>query len=335
MFRFAAGKRAAVSRQQPDPTTRTARPFAGLMAGLVVHRRVTRRLRDALGAAQAELAAQVLSRRAAETERTHLQAQLLQAQKMEAIGQLASGLAHDFNNTLMAIDGYAGLINAEAVSPNLRAYAEGVAKGVERGTEITRQLLALARPTDSAVGHVDIRPVVTGIVPLIRRVLGSGIVIGLDVPDRPIIARIDACQLEHALINLSINARDAMPGGGRMAVSVAAAQDFVEIKVRDTGSGIRAEHLDRIFEPFFTTKSDGRGSGLGLAMVSRFAAQAGGEVTVESAPGVGTTVAIRLPRAELAERRSPRIGRQSHADHGAHLSRRTRPLDRLAAGSRV
>jgi signal transduction histidine kinase len=239
---------------------------------------------------------------------------------------------------------------------------------MERGTELTRQLLAFARPTDSAIQPVDVRHVVTGIVPLIRRLLGSKIEVGVEIPERPMIARLDACQLEHALINLAINARDAMPVGGRLTVvvnvgrpqtsnatgsrvssrgafdadtptgTVAAAptEEFVEIAVRDSGCGIPTEHLDRIFEPFFTTKREGHGSGLGLAMVSRFATHAGGDVTVESAPGVGTTVAIRLPRTEPAERPLPRIARQPRLpEHGGPRPGRSERADRLAASARV
>jgi len=335
---------------------------------LAVHRRVTGRLREALATAESEVAAQARSRHADRTERVQLEAQLLQAQKMEAIGQLASGLAHDFNNTLMVAGGYADLLNAEATSPHLRAYSEAIAGVMERGTDLTRQLLAFARPTESTIGPVDVRPVVTGLVPLIRRLLGSAIEVRVEVPERPTIVRLDACQLEQALINLAINAHDAMPLGGCLTVvvnagrsqagdparsrvssrgafdgtiatgtgSAARPEEFVEIAVRDTGSGIPAEHLGRIFEPFFTTKREGRGSGLGLAMVSRFAARAGGDVTVESAPGAGTTVAIRLPRTEAAERLSPRTARQPRlpGTAGSQPERSGRP-DRLAANSRV
>lgn len=341
---------------------------AMLVAVLAVHRRDTGRLRKALAAADAELAAQARSRQVDLTERANLETQLIQAQKMEAIGQLASGLAHDFNNTLMVAGGYADLLNAESASPNLHAYSEAIARVMERGTELTRQLLAFARPTDSAVQSVDVRPVVTGIIPLIRRLLGPEIDVGVEVAERPMIARLDACQLEHALINLSINARDAMPAGGRVTVVVDASrsrsrdatgsrvssrgksagdiapeivaatrpEEFVEIAVRDSGAGIPTEHLDRIFEPFFTTKRDGHGSGLGLAMVSRFATQAGGEVAVESASGAGTTIAIRLPRAAAVEVSSPGIGRLPPLpDQGGPRTGRGGLADRLASAPRV
>jgi signal transduction histidine kinase len=341
---------------------------AMLVAVLAVHRLVTGSLREALAAAEAEMAAQARSRHIDLTERLQLEAQLLQAQKMEAIGQLASGLAHDFNNTLMVAGGYADLLNAEATSPHLRAYSEAIAGVMQRGTELTRQLLAFARPTDSTIRPADVRPVVTGLVPLIRRLLGSAIEVRVEVPERPMIVRFDACQLEQALINLAINAHDAMPVGGRLTVVVNAGrpqtanttrtrvssrgafdgdiatetvlaarpEEFVEITLRDSGSGIPTEHLDRIFEPFFTTKREGHGSGLGLAMVSRFAARAGGDVSVESAPGAGTTVAIRLPRTEAADRPLPPVGRQPRLPgNGRPQTGRSGRTDRLAASSRV
>jgi PAS domain S-box-containing protein len=243
------------------------------------------------------------------TERVQLEAQLLQAQKMEAIGLLASGLAHDFNNTLTVAGGFAELIQAEATEPQIRKDAAAIVTVVERSRELTRRLLAVGRDSETTVCPVDVRDVVVDLAPLLRQTLGSAIEIDLDLPDRPMVTRIDAGQLEQALINLAVNARDAMPEGGQLSIAVresfgtrdggnaatAADASYVEIVVRDSGTGIPAAVLDRIFEPFYTTKSSGKGSGLGLSMVSGFAARAGGEVTVESQPGRGTAFAIRLP----------------------------------------
>ena len=274
--------------------------------------------------------------------KSQLEDRLLQAQKMEAIGLLASGLAHDFNNTLMVAGGYADLIRAEAASPEIRAYSEAIAAVVGRGSELTRQLLAFARPTEPTNRPVDVGAVVTGIMPLIRHLVGPEVEVEVEVQERPMIVRCDACQLEQALMNLAINARDAMSVGGRLTVAVRAGRArtgdrtpsrvssssafgddiptgrvptarvrrFVEIEVRDSGCGIATEHIDRIFEPFFTTKPAGIGSGLGLPMVRRFAAHAGGDVSVESARGVGTTVTVRLPRAGAAVRPAPPVGRE-------------------------
>jgi PAS domain S-box-containing protein len=237
------------------------------------------------------------------TERVQLEAQLLQAQKMEAIGLLASGLAHDFNNTLTVAGGFAELIKAESTDPQVRTDAEAIVEVVEKSRELTRRLLAVGRTSDAPPCPVDVRDVIVDLAPLLRQTIGSIVEVELELPDRPMVARIDAGQLEQALINLAVNARDAMPDGGQLTISVrevpAAAraddQPFVEVVVRDSGTGIPAAVLDKIFEPFFTTKADGKGSGLGLSMVSGFAARAGGEVTVDSVLGRGTAVAIRLP----------------------------------------
>ena len=258
MPRFAARQSAGANRQPFNPAQPTVRPIGGsiiefapvvaigaglvviladpsrnlvvsvlalgvvatLVAVLAVHRRVTRGLREALAAAEAEVATQTRIGRASQVERAQLEGQLLQAQKMEVIGQVASGLAHDFNNTLMVAGGYADLLNAEAATPNLRAYAEAITQGMERGTELTRQLLEFARPTASTIQPTDVRPVVSGLVPLIRRLLGSRIKVEVEIPEQPTIVQFDPCQLEQALINLAINARDAMPVGGRLTVVV-------------------------------------------------------------------------------------------------------------------
>jgi len=252
------------------------------------------------------------------TERVQLEAQLLQAQKMSAIGLLASGLAHDFNNTLTAAGGFAALIEEATDDPTIRSDAGSIIDVVERARKLTRQLLTFASESDASTRPVDVRAVVNALVPLIRQLIGPEIEISVEVPQRAMIVRLDAGQLEQAIINLAVNARDAMPDGGTLVVAVTPGRRnapdagepgvlggaFVEIAVRDSGMGIPYEVQDRIFEPFFTTKGPGRGSGLGLAMVSGFAARAGGEVTVESEPGKGTTFAIRLPDARPREART-------------------------------
>jgi PAS domain S-box-containing protein len=260
------------------------------------------------------------------TERVQLEAQLLQAQKMEAIGLLASGLAHDFNNTLSVAGGYAQLIRAEAAPGQVRDDAEAILAAIGKSRELTRRLLDVARESDATVGPVDVRDVVTDLAPLLRQLLGSAIEVELDLVEVPMVARIDASQLEQALINLALNARDAMPDGGRISIGVRGAEQrgddgesLVDIVVRDTGSGIPAAELPRIFEPFYTTKPAGQSSGLGLSMVSGFAARAGGAVTVDSVPGRGTAFAIRLP-----ELRKP-AARPEPRDAGAARARAVAP----------
>jgi PAS domain S-box-containing protein len=264
------------------------------------------------------------------TERVQLEAQLLQAQKMEAIGLLASGLAHDFNNTLTVAGGFAELIRAESTDDQVRTDAAEILAVVERSRELTRRLLAVGRQSADEACPVDVSGVVVDLAPLLRQLLGSAVHVDLDLPERPLVSRIEASQLEQALINLAVNARDAMPDGGRLTIGVdegtgADGEAIVEITVRDTGTGIPAEVVERIFEPFYTTKPAGEGSGLGLSMVSGFAARAGGEVTVESTPGRGTSFVIRLPELRTGPARSTR------ALEAPVASPQNRPLRTIAA----
>ena len=233
------------------------------------------------------------------TDRVELEARLLQAQKMEVVGLLASGLAHDFSNTLAVAGGFATLIAEASTEPEIRSDARAILDVVERARGVSRQLLSFARGSDKSSGPVDIRHVVEGILPLLRQLIGPAIRIDTQLPDEPMIARIDAGQLDQALINLAINARDAMLGGGRLVIAVSSIGrrgSTIEIAVYDSGVGIAPEVQARMFEPFFTTKELGKGSGLGLSMVRGFAAGAGGDVAVDSTVGRGSTFSIRLPR---------------------------------------
>jgi two-component system cell cycle sensor histidine kinase/response regulator CckA len=249
------------------------------------------------------------------TERVKLDAQLLQAQKMGAVGLLASSIAHDFNNTLTAALGFAELIAARTTGA-VREDANTIVEVVERGRQLTRQLLDFSRRDEAAVLVVDLRHTVKGIEPLIRRLIGPTIEITVVLPKAPVPARLDPGQLEQAVINLAVNARDAMPAGGRLEIAIASwtttrpAGRWSEIRVTDTGVGIPEAILDSIFEPFFTTKPVGSGTGLGLAMVRSFAEDAGGRLAVESTVGQGTTFRILLPSAFVsgAARRTRRRG---------------------------
>jgi signal transduction histidine kinase len=254
------------------------------------------------------------------TERVRIEAQLAQAQKMGAVGLLASGIAHDFNNTLTAAGGYAELIQGNSEG-SVREDATTLIEVVDRGRQLTRQLLDFARRGDGAAGLVDLRHVVVRIEPLIRRLIGSSIAVELSLAVDALMASIQVGQLEQALINLAINARDAMPEGGRLRIIVDVAgsqariltgdgvstivavgrdrparEDDLEITVTDDGIGIPAAVLASVFAPFFTTKPVGAGTGLGLAMVRGFVEAAGGGLIVTSAVGQGTTFTIRLPR---------------------------------------
>jgi len=259
------------------------------------------------------------------TDRVRMEAQLAQAQKMGAVGLLASGIAHDFNNTLAAAAGYAELIQGNSDGP-VRDDATTLIEVVGRGRELTRRLLDFARASDRAAVVVDLRDVVIGIEPLIRRLIGSTTAVELTLGTEPLMASVQVGQLEQSLINLAINGRDAMPGGGRLRIAVDRAgtqagrpagedvttivavgrpdsrpdsrpADDLEITVSDHGVGIPATVVGGICEPFFTTKPVGAGTGLGLAMVRGFVETAGGSLIVTSGQGVGTDVTIRLPQA--------------------------------------
>jgi PAS domain S-box-containing protein len=265
------------------------------------------------------------------TRERELEEQLRQAQKMEAIGQLAGGIAHDFNNLLTAIRGYGELARDPAASDEQRrADLDEIIANVDRATELTGQLLAFGRRTLLRPEVADPIAIVGGIVPLLRRLIGEHIRIETAMaPDvGPI--RVDRSQLEQVIVNLAINARDAMPDGGTLAIAIAPVDldaaaaasipeavpgAYVQLTVADTGSGMDEATRARIFEPFFTTKAVGEGTGLGLAGVYGVIRQSGGAITVESAPGRGTTFRILLPTAE-AEAAMPAPSRATAAARG-------------------
>jgi PAS domain S-box-containing protein len=254
---------------------------------------------------------------AQETER-----QLRQAQKMEAIGQLTGGVAHDFNNILTVILGTIGILEEEvAARPNLMAIAHMIDEAAERGAGLTRQLLAFARKQPLQPIATDINGLVDGAGKLLRPTLGEQVRIETVLEPDAWPALIDPSQLTNALINLAINACDSMPGAGKLTIETAnvvldeiyASQNgdvrpgpYVMIAVTDKGSGIPSEILDRVFEPFFTTKEVGKGTGLGLSMVYGFVKQSNGHIKIYSELGQGTSVKLYLPRAgEVAVPVSP------------------------------
>jgi hypothetical protein len=239
--------------------------------------------------------------------------QLRQAQKMEAIGRLAGGVAHDFNNLLMAIHGYAEmLIHNLAPGDERRADAEEIVKAADRAAGLTRQLLAFSSRQVITQQAVALDQLVENMQNMLQRVIGSDIHISTEIwPDlTPVLA--DTTQVEQILVNLVINARDAMPGGGKIAIELRNVEfdkigvaahpglqpgDYVEMSFADTGTGMDSETLSRIFEPFFTTKESGKGTGLGLATVYGIVQQNNGAIEVHSRVGHGTTFYIYLPRA--------------------------------------
>ena len=246
------------------------------------------------------------------TDRVALEGQLRQAQRLDSIGRLTGGVAHDFNNLLTVIVGNAELLTEQlAAQPRLAELAGMVVQAAERGAELTRHLLAFARKQPLQPRAVDANELVATMAPLLKRTLGAHVEIVLAPGDGLWRALVDPAQLDNALLNLCVNARDAMPHGGTLTIATANREvtplevqqhpglqpgAYVVLSVSDTGTGIAPEHLRRVFEPFFTTKEQGKGIGLGLAMVYGFAKQSEGHVDISSQPGQGTTVKLFLPR---------------------------------------
>jgi PAS domain S-box-containing protein len=257
----------------------------------------------------------ITDRKRVESEKTRLEEQLRQAQKMEAVGRLAGGVAHDFNNLLGVISGYGELLvrQIEPSSP-YRKRVEQMLKATERATGLTRQLLAFSRKQVLDPKPLDLGTVVTDLEKMLERMIGEDIRLSLDVQSPLGIVRADPGQIEQVLMNLSVNARDAMPHGGSLRISlvdrhVGEEQSrvrpgrYVVLEVSDTGCGMDRETLSHIFEPFFTTKESGRGTGLGLATVYSIVQQSGGVIDVDSRRGVGTTFRLYFPRVEEAAAR--------------------------------
>jgi PAS domain S-box-containing protein len=246
------------------------------------------------------------------TELKRLEARLLQAQKMEAIGQLTGGIAHDFNNLLGVVLGNLQLLErGVADQPNLARKVHTAMRAAVRGADLTRRLLSFARRQILDPTVVDVNRQLTAFNDLLQRTLGDSIDVRMVNTPELWHTRIDAGQFENSILNLAINARDAMPQGGRLTVrtqnvvldsvfcqdhSQIEPGEYVAIAVSDSGGGIEPDILKRVFEPFFTTKESGKGSGLGLAMVHGFAEQSGGLALIESQKGRGTTVKLYLPR---------------------------------------
>ena len=230
-------------------------------------------------------------------ERTRAENALRQSQKMEAVGQLTGGIAHDFNNLLSAIMGGLELILRRTSDEQIRRLGVAAIDATRRGAKLTSQLLAFSRTQQLTLVPVELNALVIGLQDLLTRSIGPLVELRCNPAPEPVWATADANQLELALLNLAINARDAMQGGGRLTVSVDQSNDrkMASLAVTDTGSGMPPEVVERAFEPFFTTKGVGKGTGLGLAQVYGIASQSGGSAVIESAPGQGTTVRLLLP----------------------------------------
>ena len=280
-----------------------------------LERRVAERTAE-LAQANAELEHRVEERT---REREAALAQVHEMRKVESLGQLTGGVAHDFNNLLMAVLGNLELVRKFLPSdPKIRRLIDGAIQGAERGATLTKRMLAFARRQELKPETVDVPNLVDSMVEMLRRSLGPGIQIKTDFETDLPPTRVDPNQLELALLNLALNARDAMPLGGRLTISAhrerigagdvpgLAPGDYVCIAERDTGEGMDEVTLKRATEPFFTTKGAGRGTGLGLSMVDGLVAQSGGAMRITSQQGAGSTVELWLPVAEAEAVERPR-----------------------------
>jgi signal transduction histidine kinase/ActR/RegA family two-component response regulator len=260
-------------------------------------------------------------------ERETALAQLFEAQKMDTIGRLTGGVAHDFNNLLMAVLGSLALLEKRlgAEDQHSRRLLQNAVQGAQRGAALTQRLLAFSRRQELKPESVDVAQLVNGMEELLKRALGHGIDLSLNFPSGlpPLLA--DANQLELALLNLALNARDAMPKGGRLMIAAAAETitqsgpgsrlvpgDYLRISIVDTGVGMDNVTLTKATEPFFTTKGPGKGTGLGLSMVQGLAAQSGGMLDIHSEPDAGTTIDLWLPRAMTSAVSVTRAAQAAH-----------------------
>jgi PAS domain S-box-containing protein len=261
------------------------------------------------------------------TERKRLEAQLRQSQRLESVGQLAGGIAHDFNNFLSVIRGYARfLMDAMDEEEPLRSDAVEIDRAAERASRLTSQLLVFSRAEVVQRRVVDLTEVLGGLTSLLARTLGEDVSFQTDV-ERPL-RRVEAdpTQMEQVLVNLVVNARDAMPSGGELRIELANATgaldgaNAVRVTVRDTGDGMPPDVVERAFEPFYTTKPKGEGTGLGLATVYGIVTQTGGTVEIQSAPGAGTTIELLLPATDAEPPAAPA------SDNGADGATRGRTI---------
>ena len=253
----------------------------------------------------------VTERHRADDTRQRLEDQLRQAQKMEAVGLLSGGIAHDFNNILTVILGNTALIESSPGLPaDLLDAVREVGHSAERASSLTRQLLRLSRQQPMQARALDLNDVVRTMVRLLERILGEDVRLRFDLAPEPLRVHADAGRIDQVLLNLAVNARDAMPFGGQLAIETFAVEcretmregAFAGVRVIDTGGGIAPEVVPHVFEPFFTTKDVGKGTGFGLATVYRIIQEHNGWINVESRPGTGTVFTFFLPRLGMDAR---------------------------------
>ena len=259
----------------------------------------------------AKITRDLTERKQAQQRLEQAQQAFFQSQKMDAIGKLTGGVAHDFNNLLAAVIGSLDLARRRlAEGGDVTRYIDNAMKAAERGATLTQRMLSFARKQELAMEAVDVPVLVRGMADLLQRTIGAGVVIETSFPLVLPLVHADPQQLELALLNLAVNARDAMPEGGRIAIEARSERqagedgmpprDYVALVVTDQGEGMDENTLAQAMEPFFTTKGVGKGTGLGLSMVHGFAEQCGGRLALHSAPGKGTSAAIYLPVTDIA-----------------------------------
>jgi len=240
------------------------------------------------------------------TQHKKLEEQLLQSQKMDAIGQFAGGIAHDFNNLLTAISGYADLAAAQTASDGeLTRFLDGIRSAATEAASLTSQLLSFSRHDVIERRLVDLNELARGTAELLERLLRDDVLLHLDLTEPLPVVSGDAVQLKQVVLNLALNARDAMTDGGVLTIETAAIDETVALRVRDTGCGMDELIRTRAFEPFYTTKPEGEGTGLGLSVVFGVIDSLGGSVSIVSSPGAGTTVEVLLPAAEGVAEHEP------------------------------
>lgn len=272
----------------------------------------------------AKITRDITERREAQLALDAAREALVQSQKLEAIGQLTGGVAHDFNNLLMAIIGSLELVRKRLpYDPKVTPLLDNAVLAAERGASLTQRMLAFARKQELKLQAVDLKRLVDGVTGLLGQALGPSFSIRTQVSSGLPCVYTDPTQLETALLNLAVNARDALPDGGVIGVSAEAVivdassplglspGEYVRLSVADSGQGMDEETLARAMEPFFTTKGVGKGTGLGLSMVHGLAEQSGGRLAIASAPAQGTTVELWLPRAEAANQSANREAKPS------------------------
>ncbi|MFL6863186.1 MAG: ATP-binding protein [Allosphingosinicella sp.] len=273
-----------------------------------------RRLEEAVRERTSELTEANERLKAEAAEREAAEQRLRQVQKMEAVGQLTGGIAHDFNNMLAVVVGGLDLARRRLTGPRreVEFHLDNAMEGATRAAALTRRLLAFARAEPLLPTSIAPATLIEGMLDLVDRSIGERIQVRTRFPEHPWAVSVDTNQLENAVLNLAVNARDAMEGEGELVIAVShctlaegevgelPAGDYVRISVSDTGEGMTPEVIERVFEPFFTTKPVGKGTGLGLSQIFGFARQSGGDVAIQSKVGKGTTVSVYLPRSTEA-----------------------------------